>query len=176
MVSAAFAYLLAGALLLIALPVFLGAHVWLWGVEGIDFSWQHALALLPLTVAHEGLHGVGFLLAGAPRSQLRFGFSLKRLTPFAHCSAPMRARGYRVSVVLPGVALGLVPAILGVATGFGWLTVIGAVMIGAAGGDLAVLWAIRRVPRDVSVRDHPSKPGCLSERTRVAAATEATAD
>jgi hypothetical protein len=88
----------------------------------------------------------------------------------------MRATGYRISVVLPGVGLGILPAIIGVALGLGWLTVLGAVMTGAAGGDLAVLWAIRGVAADATVRDHPSKPGCLAESAHPEIAPSPTTD
>lgn len=111
-------------------------------------------------VAHELLHCVGFLLAGAPRSCVRLGLNWRQVMPFASCSVPLTCRGYRLAVVLPTAVLGIVPAALGVATGSGEAALFGAFLIGTAAGDLLVLWAIRRVRGDALVEDHPHEIGC----------------
>jgi hypothetical protein len=72
----------------------------------------------------------------------------------------MTARAYRTAVLLPGIILGVLPAIVGLLIGSFWLTLFGAIMVMAAGGDLAVLLAVRDVPATAIVRDHPTKPGC----------------
>jgi hypothetical protein len=160
-VSTFAAYTVAVAVLCAALIATSALHLALWGTDGVRFPYPLLLVFVPLTVAHEWLHGLGFRLAGAPWSAIDFGFSVRRLTPFARCAAPLPAAGYRWSVLLPALLLGVVPAAIGLALGCFWVTVVGATMIGAAGGDLAVLWAIRAVPGPALVRDHPSKPGCL---------------
>jgi hypothetical protein len=33
-------------------------------------------------------------------------------------------------------------------------------MVFVAGGDLAIIWILRRVPGRTLVRDHPSRAGC----------------
>ena len=159
-ISTGLAYVFAIAILGGALVGCVAIHLAVWGIDGASFPYALIAIFIPLTVAHELLHGVGFRLAGVPWSGIRFGFALRRLTPFAHCKEPMPAHGYRLSVVLPALVLGLLPALAGIAAGLFWLTVVGATMVGAAGGDLAVLWAIRAVPGAATVRDHPSKVGC----------------
>ena len=119
------------------------------------------LALLVGIVAHELLHAVGFVYIGkAPWSAVKFGFSWKGLAPYAHCRRPLRAAAYRASVLLPGLVLGLFPGLMGIAIGSWWLVLWGSVMLITAGGDLAVWWAVRRVPAGELVLDHPSKAGC----------------
>jgi hypothetical protein len=120
------------------------------------------LALLAIGIlAHESLHVVGFLLfGGVPRSSVRLGFQRRTLTPFASCRVPVAAGAYRKAALLPAVALGALPAFVGVITGSAALALWGWVMLGLAGGDLAAVWAIRRVPSRSLVLDHPSRVGC----------------
>ena len=107
------------------------------------------------------LHAVGFWLVGrAPLNQIRFGFSWAGLAPFAHCGVPLRASAYRLTVLLPGLVLGIIPGLLGVAIQLPLLVMWSTLMLLAAGGDAAVLWAVRQVPGSRWVQDHPRKPGC----------------
>jgi len=112
-------------------------------------------------LVHEWLHAVGFRLAGkVPAESIRYGFNWKGLAPYAHCQAPMRAKAYRLGVILPGLILGVCPAIAGLATGIWWLAVWGALMLLSAGGDMAVLLAVRHVPGTALIQDHPTMVGC----------------
>ena len=153
---------------LVALLV-LGPYALRWGGHALQVATDEAFRPLPLflvvfalgIVVHEALHGVGFALAGrVPRRQISFGVKWTTLTPYAHTAAPMTAAAYRVAVALPALALGVIPSLLGVALQSGTLACWGTLMLGAAGGDLAILWAIRAVPASAIIRDHPTKAGC----------------
>ena len=134
----------------------------LWGDfdTGVGF-WLAVAAIYVLgIVAHEATHGVGYRAFGGLRSdQVGFGFMWKALMPFAHAKAPMQAAAYRRAVLLPGLVTGVLPMAAGLATGFAPLTLAGAALLGAAGGDWAVVYAIRKVPGDRLVRDHPADVG-----------------
>ncbi len=156
----------------ITLPViaiFAVPYVILWGINslleplGRLLTYVLLLPLLALSIViHEGLHGVGFWLFGrVPLREIDFGVKWEYLTPYAHCRAPIRARTYRSAVLLPGLITGVVPALAGIATGIGWLTLYGILMSTAALGDVLVFWAIRNVPGRALVKDHPSEAGCL---------------
>jgi len=111
---------------------------------------------------HEGLHALAWMLAGGVKfNEIRFGFDVRNLAPYAHARTDMTARAYRVGVLTPGIVLGVIPCIVGIATGDGLLTLFGAIMLSAAIGDLYVYWIIREVPGDAQVRDHPSQAGCM---------------
>ncbi len=159
----------ANVLALLAFPAALvpvGLHAVLWGpdsmVEGAKalFPWWFFPLFVVSIVTHEALHGLGFLLGGAPRSSLRFGIDRKTLSPFAGCGAPLSARSYRVAVLLPAVLLGALPLAAGLALGSGTASVWGAFMLFAAGGDFAAVWAMRSVPPGARVLDHPGRVGC----------------
>lgn len=118
-------------------------------------------------MGHEWLHAVGFRLAGkVPSDSIRYGFNWKGLAPYAHCHAAMKAKAYRLGVMLPGLVLGALPAIAGLAAGVWWLVVWGALMFIAAGGDAAILLAVRHVPGEALVEDHPTRVGCRVLKTR----------
>jgi hypothetical protein len=146
-----------------------GAHLALHGWdslrEGFAFVFRLRFlvpAFVGSVVLHEALHAAGFLLFGRARpSTLHFGIDRATLSPYAGCRAPLPARGYRAAVLLPGVALGVLPVAAGLAGGTAWLTLWGAFMLVTAGGDLAVLLALRGVPGRARVVDHPTRAGGL---------------
>ncbi|MBN1978608.1 MAG: DUF3267 domain-containing protein [Anaerolineae bacterium] len=120
-----------------------------------------ALALGLGGLAHEVLHALGWMLFGrVPYEAIKFGFSWQGLMPYTHCKMPLKPSAYRIGSLLPGAVTGLLPGIVGLALGSLWLTMLGAVLLGAAGGDILVLWEIRSVPSNASILDHPTKTGC----------------
>lgn len=143
------------------------SHRLIWGSDPLAGAWQYpwplVIAVLILSVvAHEGLHGLGFLVFGRVSwSAIHFGFHWKALTPYAGCRVALLASAYRGATMLPGIVLGVIPTILGLASGSGWLTLWGTMMFLVAGGDFAVLWAIRSLPAGARVLDHPEKVGCV---------------
>lgn len=143
-------------LLLVVLIIAL--HGALWGVQPLlairyrPFAFLFAGALVLSILAHELLHLVGFVWFGrAPWRAVRV--ELRGLTIAAHCAVPLPAWSYRAAVALPGVVLGVVPAVIGMLSGVAWLTVYGAVMLGAAVGDARVLWVLRGVPSGEEIGD-----------------------
>jgi hypothetical protein len=56
--------------------------------------------------------------------------------------------------------LGIVPAVVGLATGSGTLSSFGAMGLAAAGGDMMVIYTLRGLPSQTLVQDHPSRVGC----------------
>jgi hypothetical protein len=116
------------------------------------------LAGLPL---HETIHLAGYYLVGRVSwGTARFGPGGSGLALRVQCDRPVRARAYRLILLLPTLLLSLVPGIAGVIIG-SWPLVIWAVWTAAvAGSDMAALWAMRGLPADTLVRAHPRRPGC----------------
>jgi hypothetical protein len=161
-ISPQFAYQFALGLFGVALVAIAVPYVLLWGWLGtfVESKVWFGLAVVVSLPIHEGLHGLGFHLGGAARTDVRYGIAWSTLTPYAHCQVPLSARAYRLAGALPGVVLGLIPALVGVAFEWGAWALFGLVMIGFAGGDAAMLWAIRHVPGETRVLDHPTAVGC----------------
>ena len=132
------------------------------GIEALGDSSAFVLlgTLFVSIIIHEMLHGIGFVMGGLKWRDVKFGVFWKMLTPYATSSVPMPVRTYRLATSLPGIVLGLLPAVVGLAIGNAVVTMYGAFMLAAAGGDAIVLWVTRHLHRDVIVRDCQSAVGC----------------
>lgn len=138
----------------------------LWGYGRLEAL--SGFGLLPLLavlaagiVAHEAIHGLSWAAFGRkPLGSLKFGFQARTLTPYAHLKEPVEARAYRLGAAAPGVVMGLLPSLAGIATGGGAVMLFGLVFTFAAGGDALILWLIRGVEPDALVEDHPTRAGC----------------
>lgn len=149
-----------GILFLVAMVGGLALHRQLWGRTDGGSTWIFLLLVSTAIVAHEGLHGLAMVLCGVPPREVRFGFQPGRGLAYATTARPLPARHYRFACALPLVVLGLLPLAVGLACGQHLAARLGAVMVALAGGDVAILLALRGVPPDSKVVDHPSEPGC----------------
>lgn len=166
-----------GATVALVLPL----HAVIWGATAdviLEALFDHPLLPMLLVmvasiVVHELLHAWGFHYLGkVPWSGIRMGVMWRCLTPYASTREPVSAHAYRWAAALPGIVLGLLPLLAGLATGSALLTGYGVMMFAAAGGDHAALWAMRALPGDTTVVDSAHRVGCLvlAEPTGTAAA------
>lgn len=157
-------FLLGGPLVLVEWVLF----SMLWGRAALWDGLEVVLTLrtgMPLFFAglltHEFVHGLTWKLVGrVPWRHIRFGFQLKKFTPFAHVTTPLPARAYRWGTVTPLLAVALLPFLIGLAYNQPASAAFGMVFTFVAGGDLAVLWTLRGVSASALVRDHPERVGC----------------
>ncbi len=160
---------------LLALPVLavtfsaaFGLHIAVWGSGSLAAiappSTSMLLAVLLSIPGHEGLHALGFLLAGASRTTIRFSIDWKTMTPSGYSTAPVSASGYRVALVLPAFLLGVVPTAVGIGINSGGLTVFGAANLALAGGDVVIMGLLRGLGGSALVLDHPNRMGCVVVR------------
>ncbi|MDX1438440.1 MAG: thioredoxin domain-containing protein [Rubricoccaceae bacterium] len=157
------------ALALVGPPIALALTVFVllygWAPLYTPVQNQFALSIVLViagVVVHEILHVVAWKLAARPPSgTVRLGFYWKALTPYAHCSVPMSAKDYQIGAATPGIVLGIIPIVVGLALGWGGWMMFGMLFTLAAGGDALIIWLLRGVPGVRLVKDHPSKAGCL---------------
>lgn len=145
-------------------------YLYLYGIQAVVTglgNLESDLALLVVllivgTVMHEGLHGLTWSWFGhISMKKIRFGMHWKLLTPYAHCKVPLEANAYRWGVVMPGLVVGLIPAIIGIVAKSPIFLWFGTLFIMGAGGDFITLWLLRKVPGDYLIEDHPTKVGCI---------------
>ena len=112
-------------------------------------------------VLHEILHGLGWVVFGRKSLRsLQFGVIWRYLAPYAHCKEPVKVKAYRAGIILPGIAVGILPGIYGLASGnFGWI-IFGILFTWGAVADFIMWWVLRRLPPDKRVIDHPKEVGC----------------
>jgi hypothetical protein len=117
------------------------------------FSRLERLVALPaLLHGHELVHVIGFRIGGGlGRGQVAIRFSYRHLLLHVALRVPVRVGRLRFAALLPGVLLGVVPLVAGALAGSGKLLVIGALMTAAAGGDVAVVAAVRGLEAETRV-------------------------
>ncbi len=132
------------------------------GIGSFGAPWSIFPALILGTVVHELLHGACFAFWGKTTFRvIKFGIKWKSLTPYAACKVPISARAYRIAAFTPGFTMGIVPAVVAIAIGNGWLLWFGTVFTAAAGGDFLALWMTRKVEWEQLVEDHPKRVGVM---------------
>jgi hypothetical protein len=152
-------YTVVGVLALTGLVVGDGLYRVLWGRFIGAVTFEFYLLLIAGMVLHEGLHGLAMMACGVARRDIQFGVQLWRGAAFAHTSTPMRAPCFRFVCALPLVVLGVGSLLVGLAFGHGLTTRLGVCMVVAAGGDVAMLLALRNVPSTARIVDHATEPG-----------------
>ncbi len=162
------AHMIALGLLAASLTVVVGGHSAIWGrplaavPDVILDSAIFILAIALAVIAHEALHALGFrYFGGAPWKEIKMGVQWRTVTPFARALVPVSARAYRWTAALPGLALGVLPMVAGVLLDVPFASGFGVLMLAGAGGDAAIIWAMRRTPDDALVLDCPHALGCL---------------
>jgi hypothetical protein len=155
-----------------SIGILLLLYLILWGFSGLSSIKSDIYANLPYIIIllvisillHEIIHGIAWAYFGKKSiKKIKYGISLKTLTPYAHCMEPMNIRGYRLGAIMPGIIMGLVPSIIGLITGVASIMLYGLFFTAAAGGDFLIIWLLRKENKNVMVKDHPSRAGCYVE-------------
>lgn len=139
-----------------------------WGFEPIKSSsdillpWYFFPIFIFGIVIHELIHGFSWMFAGKlPFKQMKFGFQIKTLTPYAHCTVPIQKSAYVFGTLMPALILGVFPFLLSLINGNGWIFLFGILFTFAAVGDFLIVYLIRSVSWTALVEDHPENAGCF---------------
>ena len=157
-------------LFVISLFVFGIIFYMVWQPE-FNFSFSSLIQFILLfiigIVVHELIHGIVFALyAERGLKSISFGILWEYLTPYCHCSEPIKLKGYIIGALMPGILIGIIPAIVSLFNGSMMLLILGVFFISAAGGDFLIVWMLRKENADSYVLDHPSEPGCFIYRKK----------
>ena len=141
--------------------------VFLWGfgpvndASNILLPWYFLPVFAVGIVLHELIHGVAWMAAGRLSfRQMKFGVQWKSLTPYAHCTVPIRKNAYVIGTIAPAIILGIIPFGISLINGNGWYLIIGILFTFAAIGDLLIIWLIRSAAGESLIEDHPENAGC----------------
>ena len=135
------------------------------GLIALLFAFFKSIWILIILIAgiilHELIHGLVFMIFNRKGiKSVSFGIMWKYLSPYCHCSEPLKMSHYIIGALMPGVILGFIPATLSIITGKIALLLFGFIFSVAAGGDFLIIWLLRNESRDSLVLDHESKVGC----------------
>ncbi|PRY03996.1 putative zincin peptidase [Pontibacter ummariensis] len=131
------------------------------GVRVLFLPLLMLLVFIPGAVLHELLHGLtwaAFCEKGL--RSIQYGVHWAALTPYCHCKEVLPLKPYILGGLMPGLVMGLLPALVGTVMGNPWVFFFGLFFSVAAAGDLLVLWMLRKCRPDDLVQDHPEKIGC----------------
>ena len=174
------ANLLSLALFIPIVGVFAGSFVAFWGWPAL----KHGLAafyttrlflpsLLVGIVVHEALHGVVWALAARrPLRSISYGVQWKTLTPYAHADEPMPVGPYRAGGIAPFVGTAVFPAAYALLAADGTVAAATLFFATVCGGDLMVLWLLRKARPGDLVKDHPERAGGIVLRPIATAARD----
>lgn len=160
-------------LLIIPVGIIFGLpFYWIWGWN-IDTVYDEPLlmAFAPLIVLvggiilHELIHGmIWAAFAKKGFKSIKFGILLKMFTPYCHCKEPLKVKYYILGAIMPGIVLGIIPAIVAVCIGMKSLLIAGMFFTMAAGGDILIINLLRNENMNDYAQDHPSEAGCYIYR------------
>lgn len=118
-----------------------------------------------LVVIHELVHGVTWsFFAENGLKDMEFGIMQDTLTPYCTCLTPLKKPGYITGTLMPLLLTGIVPAVIGILAGSFILTLIGAVMITSAAGDILIIFTLlkhKSGSSDQIICDLPVQAGCM---------------
>jgi hypothetical protein len=135
----------------------------------IDFTlvwWIKVISILVAVILHELIHGLVFALY-APHGfkSVTFGINLKLGALYCHCRDPLRVKHYRRAGIAPMILLGVIPLIIGLSTGSGWIKTFGLLLTIGGFGDLLICIKLYQFDRNLMIHDHPEKLGFIIEES-----------
>lgn len=157
--------------LLLTIPVWLlvsGSFVFIYGpsayILGIIkvLNYKIFIFLFLGVIIHELLHALTWMLLQHEGFKfIKFGFNWHSLTPYTHYTKPIIIWKYRLGGIMPGLVLGITPAIISYLIPNASINFLGFLFVWSATGDVISLWMIRRLKKTQMVQDHPEKVGVL---------------
>lgn len=154
----------------LVLPFF-GLYIYFWGWNGIysaminDSSPLSFFALVALVIGSIYLRiviiGSSWRFFGKKNANaVKYVTDLETKSPFIYCDEPIKIGAYRLGLAMPGTLLGILPVTIGILSGIGFVFILGVFGILLAGGEIYILWAIRKVEPRALVKDHSLRVGC----------------
>jgi hypothetical protein len=121
------------------------------------------LASIPIgIILHEALHGLTWaIFADRGFKSISFGIKWEYLMPYCHSDSPLRVWQYVLGGLAPLLFIGIAPAIYALIYGNKLIMFFAMFFTWAAGGDIQILWMLRKINRNKFVLDHPTEPGFI---------------
>lgn len=127
-----------------------------------DFPLLFIIGLIAGIFFHELLHAIpAAMYAKSGFKSIRFGVYWKYLTPYTHFKEALHLKKYKTVLLTPGIVLGLVPGIAGVAVQNFDLMMFGVLFTIGALGDYMVYERVKKLDNNILVKDHPKSMGLI---------------
>ncbi len=110
---------------------------------------------------HEFVHALAWILfGGATLKDIKFGVDFKSVSAYAHLKKPIILSAYRISIILPGMLVGLIPGLWGIFTGSLLMVLWGVIFTVSAASDYIVYKLLSGLTGSTLVEDHAEEIGC----------------
>ncbi len=136
------------------------------GMAGVSgYIGSMFLIMLVGIVLHELIHGITWAqFAKNGYKSISYGVLWEVLTPYCHCSEPLKVKHYLTGAIMPAVLLGFIPAAVAISTNNILMLLFGGYFTMAAIGDFMIIYLLRNEGMEALVQDHPSEAGCFVYR------------
>ncbi|MBV5282953.1 MAG: DUF3267 domain-containing protein [Paludibacter sp.] len=112
-------------------------------------------------ITHELIHGITWaMFTKNGFKSIKVGVLWKMLTPYCHCSEPLKVKHYIAGGIMPAIILGLFPFVYSLFTGNVLWLFFSIFFTMSAVGDLMIVNLVRKEDMNNFVLDHPSEVGC----------------
>ena len=153
-------------IVLISVPTIL-TYYFLWGnlkLEGLQIDYISLFIFIVIIfssiLVHELIHASVFAYFSEDNwKSVKLGVLWRKLTPYAHCKAPLLAKHYKLAVIMPGIILGVIPIVLAISIESLLLLYYGLFMIMSAAGDFMIFVLLLKIPKSKKILDHESEMG-----------------
>ncbi|MGD2035122.1 MAG: DUF3267 domain-containing protein [Bacteroidales bacterium] len=113
-------------------------------------------------VIHELLHGIVWAVFSKHGFRsVHFGIKWEYLTPYCHCTEPLKVWQYVAGGLAPLLFMGLIPGIMAMFNGNALWMFFAIFFSVAAGGDIQAVWMLRKFHGNQIVCDHPEELGFI---------------
>jgi len=123
-------------------------------------AWEIVLAIAVCAVGlvcHELTHALAAIVFGKQKiTDIKFGADLKRGILYCHMREPMKLNAYRIVLLAPLVLTGIIPLVIVMCLGSAVLIMICSLLAAGSAGDILMLLALHKAPKNAFVLDHPS--------------------
>lgn len=99
---------------------------------------------------HEVLHGIGYIIGGAKRKNIKYGVCLEKGIFYCMAYQELTKKNILISLQMPFMVIGVITYIIGVIINLPLLIVLSAVNISGASMDLVMFYYISKLPKDTT--------------------------
>ncbi len=151
-------------IVMLAIPFFLVNQSDFFSTSFVEILLLFVLVLV-LVVVHELIHGITWAcFAKKHFKAISFGVMKQYFTPYCTCNEALARSQYLIGALAPTIVLGILPCIVAITIGSAPLFTLGAIMILAGGGDLAICRKLLGYKQDGKTiyLDHPTECGFVA--------------
>lgn len=151
-------------IVVLAIPFFLVNQSGFFSASFIEILLLFVLVLV-LVVVHELIHGISWAcFAKKHFKAISFGVMKEYFTPYCTCNEALTRTQYIIGALAPTVILGILPCVIAIAVGSAPFFLLGALMILAGGGDLAICKKLlsHKQTGETIYLDHPTECGLVA--------------